>query len=78
MKASKASLRKLAEYKSSARSFVMERVDATYLMRVIKELLDLLQAEMDRDYELLDEEVEEIKEALGAWFMEDYPLYVGS
>jgi len=45
---------------------------------MIKDLMKLLQVEVNYDYEMVDCEVEVIKKELGAWFIEDYALYIGS
>jgi hypothetical protein len=48
------------------------------LIRLIKELMKLLQTEEDYDYEMVEYEVNEIKEELGSWYIADCKLYVGS
>ncbi|RZN36985.1 MAG: hypothetical protein EFT35_07250 [Methanophagales archaeon ANME-1-THS] len=78
MKTTKLSRRKLAEYRCADNSVSMQLIDLTLVTRVIKELMKLLQSEVNYDYELVDEAAEMIKEELGSWFMEEYPLYVGS
>ena len=54
------------------------KMDATTITRVMKELMKLLQAAENYDYEMVAYEVEVLKEELGSWFIEDYKLYVGS
>ena len=54
------------------------KMDATTITRVMKELMKLLPAGEDYDYEMVEYEVEVLKEELGSWFIEDYKLYVGS
>jgi hypothetical protein len=56
----------------------MQLIDVTLMTRVMKELMKLLQSEVNHDYDMVEYEVEMLKEELGSWFMEDYPLYVGS
>jgi len=53
-------------------------MDATTITRVMKELMKLLQAGENYDYEIAEYEVEVLKEELGSWFIEDYKLYEGS
>jgi len=48
------------------------------LIRLIKELMKLLQTEEDYDYEMVEYEVNEIKEELGSWYIADCMLYVGA
>jgi hypothetical protein len=48
------------------------------LIRLIKELMKLLQTEEGYDYEMVEYEVNEIKEELGSWFIPDCKLYVGA
>jgi hypothetical protein len=48
------------------------------IIRLIKELMKLLQTEEDYDYEMVEYEVNEIKEELGSWYIADCKLYVGS
>lgn len=55
-----------------------DKMDAITITRVIKELMKLLRAGEDYDYEMVEYEVEMIKKELGSWFIEDYKLYVGS
>ncbi|MDI6810680.1 MAG: hypothetical protein QMD80_03245 [archaeon] len=53
-------------------------MDARTITRMMKELIKLLQAEGNYDYEMVAYEVDVLKEELGSWFIEDYELYVGS
>lgn len=57
-------------------------MDAITITRVMKELMKLLrdmhESGEDYDYEKVESNVEELKAELGAWFIEDYTLYVGS
>ena len=66
-------------------------MDATRMTTVIKELMKLLQnmSESGGNYDklfckqkhllkMLEDEVEEIKEELGSWYIADYTLYQGS
>lgn len=78
MKTCKPSRRKLAEQRCADNSFSMQLIDVTLMTRVMKELMKLLQSEVNHDYDMVEYEVEMLKEELGSWFMEDYPLYVGS
>lgn len=55
-----------------------ERVDATRMTRVLKELMKLLRNMSEEDYETVGYELKEIKEELGSWYIADYPLYQGS
>jgi hypothetical protein len=50
------------------------------LIRLIKELMKLLQTEedYDYDYEMVEYEMNEIKEELGSWYIADCKLYVGA
>ena len=48
------------------------------IIKLIKELMKLLQTEEDYDYEMVEYEVNEIKEELGSWYIADCKLYVGS
>lgn len=57
-------------------------MDAVTMIRVMKELMKLLQSTSTSgehyDYELVEYKVKELKKELGSWFIEDCQLFVGS
>jgi hypothetical protein len=53
--------------------------DMDVLIRLIKDVLKILQNISEEDYEILESVgFSELKQELGAWFIADYPLYQGS
>ena len=78
MKTRKPSRRWLAEQSCAENRFSMQLIDVALITRMIKDLMKLLQVEVNYDDEMVDCEVEVIKKELGAWFIEDYALYIGS
>jgi hypothetical protein len=53
--------------------------DMDVLIRLIKDVLKILQNISEEDYGILESvDFSELKQELGAWFIADYPLYQGS
>jgi len=80
MKTDKLSRRWLAAQGCAEDRFFRQMNDVTRITRVIKELMELLQAEGTGtyDYNMVEYEVGVLKKELGSWFIEDYELYIGS
>ena len=80
MKTSKPSRRWLAAQWCAEDRFAMQMNDVTRITRVIKELMELLQAEGTGtyDYNMVEDEVGVLKKEFRSWFIEDYELYIGS